>query len=101
MGQRGADREPATEADRADMARLAGEAVRAGALGFSTSRTINHRTSDGKHTPTLTAGEDEILSIPLALKGDGCGVLQLIRSEERRVGTEVVRSCRTRGSPDH
>src|SRR3546814_5185722 len=60
------------------MARLAGEAVRAGALGFSTSRTINHRTSDGKHTPTLTAGEDELLSIAMALKDAGCGVLQLI-----------------------
>src|SRR3546814_17466799 len=56
MGQRGADREPSTEADRADMARLAGAAVRAGALGFSTSRTINHRTRDGKHTPAPTAG---------------------------------------------
>src|SRR3546814_17322766 len=73
MGQRGADREPSTEADRADMARLAGEAVRAGALGFSTSRPLNTRTSDGKQTPPRTAGHDA-LDRRKALEGKGCSV---------------------------
>ena len=78
MGERGANREPATTADIAAMASIAEAAMRAGALGFSTSRTLNHRTSDGQPTPTLTAGEDELMGIALGLKAAGAGVLQLV-----------------------
>ena len=53
MGERGADREPATAEDRARMAELAAAGIKAGALGFSTSRTINHKTLDGRPMPTL------------------------------------------------
>ena len=53
MGERGARRDPSTPEDNKAMAALAGDAVRAGALGFSTSRTLNHRTSTGDFTPTL------------------------------------------------
>ena len=48
MGERGANREPATEADRRRMAELTVEGMRAGAFGFSTSRTLNHRAADGR-----------------------------------------------------
>ena len=78
MGERGANREPATPADIAAMAAIAKKAVEAGALGFSTSRTLNHRTSDGQPTPTLTAGEDELTGVALGLKAAGKGVLQVV-----------------------
>ena len=78
MGERGANREPATTADVAAMAALARRAVEAGALGFSTSRTLNHRTSDGQPTPTLTAGEDELTGIAMGLAAAGRGVLQVV-----------------------
>jgi N-acyl-D-aspartate/D-glutamate deacylase len=60
------------------MAKLASEAVRAGALGFSTSRTLNHRTSTGDFTPTLKAGEDELTAIADAMHGVGRSVLQFV-----------------------
>ena len=52
MGERGARRDPSTTEDNKAMAAMASDAVRAGALGFSTSRTLNHRTSTGDYTPT-------------------------------------------------
>ena len=78
MGERGAAREPATEADRAEMARLAAEGIRAGALGFSTSRTLNHKSVDGQPTPTLDAAEDELMAIAKAVGETGAGWLQVI-----------------------
>jgi len=78
MGERGARRDPATAEDNTAMAALAGDAVRAGALGFSTSRTLNHRTSTGDFTPTLKAGEDELTAIAGAMHGVGRSVLQFV-----------------------
>ena len=78
MGERGARRDPATPEDNRAMAALAGDAVRAGALGFSTSRTLNHRTSTGDYTPTLKAGEDELTAIAGAMHKVGRSVLQFV-----------------------
>ncbi len=78
MGERGAAREPATAEDRAAMAQIAAEGVRAGALGFSTSRTIAHRTLAGEHIPTLHAAEAELATIGQALGEAGTGWMQVI-----------------------
>jgi N-acyl-D-aspartate/D-glutamate deacylase len=78
MGERGATQQPATPEDIADMARLAREAIEAGALGFTTSRTINHRTSLGEPTPTLKAEADELVGIAKEIGRAGTGVLQAV-----------------------
>ncbi len=78
MGQRGADREPATPDDMAMMSQLAREAMEAGALGFGTSRTLNHRASDGSPIATLTASEEELTSIATGMAAAGRGVLQVV-----------------------
>ena len=78
MGERAARLEPATGDDIAQMRTLAADAVRQGALGFSTSRTLNHRSSKGESTPSLHATEQELLGIALGLRDAGAGVLQFI-----------------------
>jgi len=89
MGERGANREPASDAEIAEMGRLAREGIEAGALGFSTSRTLNHRSSDGRPTPTLTATERELVGIAKAVGETGTGVLQVV-SDFREPESEVA-----------
>ncbi|MCZ7537693.1 MAG: amidohydrolase family protein [Acidimicrobiia bacterium] len=79
MGERGADHTQApSDREIEEMGRLVREALRAGALGFSTSRTKNHRTSDGRYTPSLTAGEAELVGISHAVGQSGRGVFEVV-----------------------
>ncbi|MEM1436122.1 MAG: amidohydrolase family protein [Pseudomonadota bacterium] len=76
MGDRGPAHEPATPEEIDTMARLTAEAIEAGALGFSTSRTEKHKDANGVLTPTIQAHEDELLGIARAVGRTGKGVLQ-------------------------
>ena len=77
MGERGARNEPATAEDIDAMAGIVGDAIRAGALGFSTSRTIAHMAIDGEPVPGTFAAEDELFGIGAALAEAGAGVFEL------------------------
>jgi N-acyl-D-amino-acid deacylase len=77
IGERGARNEPAGPDDIAAMHAIVKEAVAAGALGFSTSRTIAHRAIDGEPVPGTFAAEDELFGIGAALGELGTGVFEL------------------------
>ena len=77
MGERGARREDATPEDRRAMRSLVAQAARAGAMGFSTSRSMNHRSSDGSNTPMYQAATQELVELACGLKDAGAGLLQM------------------------
>jgi N-acyl-D-aspartate/D-glutamate deacylase len=78
MGQRGADREPATPEDLALMRKLAAEAIEVGALGVSSSRFAFHKTGSGAPIPTYGAAYEEISAIANGVADAGGGLLQFI-----------------------
>jgi len=77
MGERGAANEPATAEDIEAMAAIVREGIAAGALGFSTSRTLAHRAIDGEPVPGTFAAEDELFGIGAVLGELGTGVFEL------------------------
>lgn len=74
MGERAVD-EAASPDEIARMAELAGDAVRDGAVGFSTSRFLGHFLPDGRHVPGTHASHDELTAIARAV-GDAGGLMQ-------------------------
>ena len=78
MGARASRLEMATAEDSAQMRTLTEQAMRVGAMGFSTSRSINHKSVSGAPTPTLRASEQELTAIAMGVKDAGSGILQMI-----------------------
>ena len=78
MGQRGADREPATAEDLERMRALAKEAIEVGALGFASSRFSFHKTASGELIPTYNAAQAEIAAIADGVKAGGGGLIQFV-----------------------
>lgn len=78
MGERGANREPATADDIAEMCRLLEQALDRGALGIATSRSLFHRSSDGKAIPTYQAAQAELMAFARVLRAKGKGVFQIV-----------------------
>ena len=102
MGERGIDHEEQpTDDEIALMGRVAAEAIEAGAVGFSTSRSKNHKASDGRITPSYSAGEAELLGIAEAIGRTGKGVFEL-NVENWDVDAELAlmrRMCEVSGRP--
>jgi N-acyl-D-aspartate/D-glutamate deacylase len=111
MGERGVA-EPATAAERASMAEIAGQAVRDGAAGFSTSRFLGHFLPDGRHVPGTHAEHEELVEIARAvgaagglmqnvlnLSGDFEGEMTLLREQAEASGQRILFSI-TAGSSE-
>jgi N-acyl-D-aspartate/D-glutamate deacylase len=100
MGDRALKLEDANQADIAQMREITAEAVRAGAFGFSTSRTIAHKTLAGDPTPTLRAQEAELTGIAMGLKDAGKGFIEMTSdwntpdpATEFAMVRRVIRAC--------
>jgi N-acyl-D-aspartate/D-glutamate deacylase len=78
MGDRAINLENANQGDIAQMRQIAKDAMQAGAFGFSTSRSLSHKTLKGDPTPTLRAQEEELRGIALGMKDAGSGMLEMV-----------------------
>ena len=76
MGEESLDEEPASAEQVSQMCDLIDEAIGAGALGFSTSRTLLHRTPDGRPIPGTFADDDELFAFADVLGRHGKGVFE-------------------------
>src|SRR6185312_9865447 len=99
MGERAINLENANQADIAQMRDIARDAMEAGAFGFSTSRSLSHKTLKGDPTPTLRAQEDELRGIAMGMKDAGQGMLEIVsewapdHNAEFAMIRRVVESC--------
>ena len=80
MGERGANLEPPSEQDLSEMRRLTKEAVLAGALGVTSSRSYAHRFRSGQLAPSVPTEDQELLALAEGLRDAGAGVFQMVPS---------------------
>ena len=71
-------KDDATPQEIAEMSKITTEAIKAGALGFSTSRTYLHRDKQGELVPGTEAGQDEMRSLSMAIADAGEGTLEIV-----------------------
>ncbi|MBW8753591.1 MAG: amidohydrolase family protein, partial [Sphingomonadales bacterium] len=90
MGQRGANLEPPTPQDLAEMRRCVAEAVDAGALGVASSRNLFHRFRSGALAPSVTTELDEVLALAEGLRDAGRGVFQCNPNLDNDAETEMA-----------
>ena len=88
MGERGRTNQAATEGDLAEMGRIVEEALHAGAVGFSTSRILGHRSIQGEPVPGTFANDTEVMVIAQALKRADKGLFQIIPASTLGPGRE-------------
>ena len=99
MGERAIALENANQADIAQMREITREAMQAGAFGFSTSRSLSHKTLKGDPTPTLRAQEDELTGIAMGMRDAGSGMLEIVsewapdHNAEFAMVRRVVEAC--------
>jgi N-acyl-D-aspartate/D-glutamate deacylase len=99
MGDRAIALENANQGDIAQMRQIAKEAMQAGAFGFSTSRSLSHKTLRGDPTPTLRAQEEELRGIAMGMKDAGSGMLEMVsewapdHNEEFAMLRRVIEAC--------
>lgn len=98
MGERAIRLENANQGDIAQMREIAADAMRQGAFGFSTSRSLSHKTLKGEATPTLRAQEDELIGIAMGMKDAGSGMFEFVsewtdHNEEFAMLRRVVEAC--------
>lgn len=99
MGQRGLDHEPSTDEDRRRMTALVKEAVEAGAIGVTTSRSYAHRAKNGDSAPSVYTAEEEVLALARGLSEAQAGVFQLVPefgddpAGELRLVEKIARAC--------
>jgi N-acyl-D-aspartate/D-glutamate deacylase len=90
MGERGERNEDATADDIAEMARHVRDAIEAGAIGVSTSRSLNHKDLDGAYVPGTFAAADELIGLARAMVESGGGLFEVVPHGETEADADLV-----------